>query len=71
MMHPLTLPDPREVAALKPCPFCGGASHPVRQRSAHWIVCDAEDCCGVGPVRVTADLATAAWNRRAHLEPRQ
>lgn len=58
-------------AALLPCPFCGGdAKHYHRDEGSGWSntdwVCCENDECGCGTcLHETADIAIAAWNRRA------
>lgn len=46
----------------KPCPFCGGSAHAVRQPSGSSVACSA---CGASTdVASTAEEATKLWHAR-------
>lgn len=50
---------------LKPCPFCGEAKElNTIPQHGEWFVGWCSRCDAVGPLALTKELATAAWNKR-------
>lgn len=55
--------------ALTPCPFCGGATRHLEERTGFWTERAICDTCNFHLTRTHTESAVARWNRRAPTAP--
>lgn len=58
-----------DTTTLAPCPFCGGATRHLEERTGFWTERAICDTCNFHLTRTHTESAVTRWNRRAPTAP--